>query len=48
MWHEPNRHPWLPLQIAHVKAGYRPYDVRSQWLPVPDRSLFPACPAPGS
>jgi DNA-binding transcriptional LysR family regulator len=48
MWHEANRHPTLPLLIAHVKARYRPYDARSQWLPSPDRPLFPvgAEPAP--
>jgi hypothetical protein len=44
MWHGLNRHPALPLLIAHVKARYRPYDARSQWLPAPDRSLFPADP----
>jgi DNA-binding transcriptional LysR family regulator len=48
MWHEANRHPSLPQLIAHVKARYRPYDARSQWLPAPDRSLFPAGPEPGS
>jgi DNA-binding transcriptional LysR family regulator len=47
MWHEANRHPALPLLIAHVKARYRPYDARGQWLPAPDRSLFPASPEPG-
>lgn len=47
MWHEANRHPSLPLLIAHVKARYRPYDARSQWLPAPDRSLFPASPETG-
>jgi len=46
MWHGLNRHPALPLLIAHVKARYRPYDARHQWLPAPDRSLFPADPAP--
>lgn len=46
MWHEANRHPALPLLIAHVKARYRPYDARSQWVPAPDRPLFPADPEP--
>ncbi|HEX6451732.1 MAG TPA: LysR family transcriptional regulator [Trebonia sp.] len=41
MWHEANRHPSLPLFIAHVRARYRPYDARRQWLPSPDRPLFP-------
>jgi hypothetical protein len=48
MWHGLNRHPSLPLLIAHVQARYRPYDARCQWLPAPDRSLFPANPEPGS
>jgi len=48
MWHEANRHPSLPLLIAHVKARYRPHNPKSQWLPAPDRSLFPADPEPGS
>jgi hypothetical protein len=47
MWHEANRHPTLPLLIAHVKARYRPYDARRQWLPAPDRPLFPTDPGPG-
>jgi DNA-binding transcriptional LysR family regulator len=42
MWHAANRHPSLPQFIAHVKASYRPFDVRSQWLPTPDRDLFRA------
>jgi DNA-binding transcriptional LysR family regulator len=46
MWHEANRHPSLPLLIAHVKGRYRPYDPLSQWLPAPDRALFPVA-APG-
>jgi DNA-binding transcriptional LysR family regulator len=45
MWHEANRHPSLPLLIAHVQARYRPFAARSQWLPAPDRPLFPAVPA---
>ena len=48
MWHEANRHPSLPLLIAHVKARYRPHNPTSQWLPAPDRSLFPANPEPGA
>ncbi|GAA3649441.1 LysR family transcriptional regulator [Nonomuraea antimicrobica] len=44
MWHEANRHPSLPLLVAHVKDHYRPFDPRSQWLPAPDRHLFPADP----
>jgi DNA-binding transcriptional LysR family regulator len=46
MWHEANRHPSLPLLIAHVKAGYRPADGRSVWLPAADRPHFPAMPEP--
>jgi DNA-binding transcriptional LysR family regulator len=46
MWHEANRHPSLPLLIAHVQARYRPFAARSQWLPAPDRPLFPAEPEP--
>jgi len=41
LWHGLNRHPALPLLIAHVRAGYRPYDPGAQWLPPPDRPLFP-------
>jgi DNA-binding transcriptional LysR family regulator len=48
MWHEANRHPSLSLLIAHVQVGYRPYDARRQWLPAPDRPLFPADPEPAS
>jgi hypothetical protein len=48
MWHHLNRHPALPLLIAHVKARYRPHTPMSQWLPAPDRSLFPANPEPGA
>jgi hypothetical protein len=43
LWHEQNRHPALPLLIAHVTAGYRPpRDLDGVWLPAPDRPLFPA------
>jgi DNA-binding transcriptional LysR family regulator len=42
MWHEANRHPSLPLLIAHVRELCRPFAARSQWLPAPDRPLFPA------
>jgi DNA-binding transcriptional LysR family regulator len=45
MWHEANRHPALPLLIADVKARYRPYERRNQWLPAPDRPLFPLAPS---
>jgi DNA-binding transcriptional LysR family regulator len=41
MWHGLNRHPSLPLLIDHVRGCYRPYDAVNQWLPAPDRSLFP-------
>jgi DNA-binding transcriptional LysR family regulator len=41
LWHGLNRHPALPLLIAHAQARYRPYDARAQWLPAPDRPLFP-------
>ncbi|MFI7636027.1 LysR family transcriptional regulator [Nonomuraea sp. NPDC049400] len=46
MWHEANRHPSLPLLIAYAKDRYRPFTTRSQWLPAPDRPLFPADPEP--
>jgi DNA-binding transcriptional LysR family regulator len=46
MWHRGNRHPSLPLLIAHVRAGYRPSAARGRWLPAPDRPLFPADPVP--
>ena len=42
LWHQLNRHPALPLLIAHTQARYRPYDHDRQWLPDPDRHLFPA------
>jgi DNA-binding transcriptional LysR family regulator len=45
-WHEANRHPSLPLLVAHVKDRYQPFAARSQWLPAPDRPLFPAGPGP--
>jgi DNA-binding transcriptional LysR family regulator len=41
LWHGLNRHPALPLLIAHAQARYRPYDPRTHWLPAPDRPLFP-------
>ena len=41
LWHGLNRHPALPPLIAHVQARYRPFDPRAQWLPDPDRHLFP-------
>jgi len=41
LWHGLSRHPALPPLIAHVRAAYRPYDPRTQWLPAPDRPLFP-------
>jgi DNA-binding transcriptional LysR family regulator len=41
LWHGLNRHPALPRLIAHTQACYRPYDPRAQWLPDPDRHLFP-------
>lgn len=41
MWHKANRHPSLPLLIAHVRAGYLPSHTAGRWLPVPDRPLFP-------
>jgi DNA-binding transcriptional LysR family regulator len=48
MWHELNRHPSLPLLIAHVKDRYRPCDPESEWLPAPDRPLFPVKREPGA
>jgi len=47
MWHEANRHPSLPLLIEHVQARYQPFAAGAQWLPAPDRPLFPADPALG-
>jgi DNA-binding transcriptional LysR family regulator len=41
LWHRLNRHPALPPLIAHVRARYRPFDPATQWLPAPDRPLFP-------
>jgi hypothetical protein len=41
LWHGLNRHPALPPLIAHTQACYRPYEPRAQWLPDPDRHLFP-------
>ena len=41
LWHGLNRHPSLPPLIAHTQARYRPFDPRTQWLPAPDRPLFP-------
>ncbi|MFC4590217.1 LysR family transcriptional regulator [Sphaerisporangium corydalis] len=46
MWHEANRHPSLPLLVAHITDHYRPLAGPGHWLPVPDRSLFPADPEP--
>jgi DNA-binding transcriptional LysR family regulator len=40
MWHEANRHPSLPLLIAHVQARHPAGYSRSQWMPAADRSLF--------
>ena len=41
LWHGLNRHPSLPPLIAHTQARYRPFDPHTQWLPAPDRPLFP-------
>ncbi|RBQ16778.1 hypothetical protein DP939_28695 [Spongiactinospora rosea] len=30
-----------PRLIAHVKDRYRPFTPESQWLPTPDRPLYP-------
>ncbi|MFD0686707.1 LysR family transcriptional regulator [Actinomadura fibrosa] len=47
MWHEANRHPSLPLLVAHVKDHYqRCSAARNQWLPASDRLLFPTDPRP--
>ncbi|GAA2440878.1 LysR family transcriptional regulator [Actinomadura vinacea] len=46
MWHEANRHPSLPLLIAHVKNHFRAFAAGDQWLPARDRPLFPADPEP--
>jgi DNA-binding transcriptional LysR family regulator len=42
MWHEANRHPSLPLFVAHVNDHYRPRAVQNPWMPGPDRALFPS------
>jgi DNA-binding transcriptional LysR family regulator len=46
LWHRLNRHPALPSLIAHATARYRPRDPARQWLPEPDRALFPPAPGP--
>ena len=43
LWHGLNRHPALPLLIAHTQARYRPYDPRTQSAAGPRP---PALPAP--
>ena len=42
LWHGLNRHPALPLLIAHAQARYRPYDPRT---PVAAGPRPPALPA---
>ena len=42
LWHGLNRHPALPLLVAHAQAHFRPHDPKTQWLPAPDRPFFPA------
>lgn len=47
LWHESNGHPTLPPLVEHVRAAYRGHDPATQWLPPPDRPLFPAVSSPG-
>lgn len=44
LWHEANRHPSLRRFVAHVATYYRAYDPVAQWIPRPDRELFPTAP----
>jgi DNA-binding transcriptional LysR family regulator len=40
LWRRDNRHPLLPVLVAHVRAGYRRPDPARIWLPPGDRGLF--------
>ncbi|MFL6126898.1 LysR family transcriptional regulator [Actinophytocola sp.] len=40
LWHRDNQHPALPRLIAHLRAGYTPFDPARHWLPPSDRHLF--------
>jgi DNA-binding transcriptional LysR family regulator len=40
LWHRRNRHAALPRLVAHVRAGFRPYDPAELWLPDADRAAF--------
>jgi DNA-binding transcriptional LysR family regulator len=40
LWHQRNRHAALPRLVAHVRAGFRPYDPDEVWLPDADRAAF--------
>lgn len=40
LWHRGNRHAALPRLVAHVRAGFRPYDPDEVWLPDADRAAF--------
>jgi DNA-binding transcriptional LysR family regulator len=42
LWRRDNRHPLLPVLVAHVRAGYRRPDPARTWLPPGDRGLFAA------
>ncbi|MGI5500678.1 LysR family transcriptional regulator [Lentzea sp. CA-135723] len=46
LWHAANRHPAIPLLVAHVQERYRPFDPRTQWLP--DEALFSGSRRSGS
>lgn len=48
MWHGLNRHPALPLLIAHARVCYRTRDPVRQWLPAPDLPLFPPATGQGA
>lgn len=40
LWQRRNRHAALPRLVAHVRAGFRPYDPAEVWLPEVDRAAF--------
>ncbi|WP_167473024.1 LysR family transcriptional regulator [Nocardia arthritidis] len=33
LWHRHSQHPALPRLIEHIRAEFRPFDPRTQWLP---------------
>lgn len=40
MWHELDRHPALPLLVAHIEDAYVPWDQDRYWIPSEDRADF--------